>query len=407
MPVQYKLLKFIGFCALLWPLSAVILPFSGSVSFFSAAPILMGWICLTYIICFGNFPRSSIAYFILFLALLAVISPMILFAESDFFRSVKTFVSPALFFVLIYIVSFSRKQNLSNNWLSEISFSIFNVALGVSLFGLFEMLIKYYFPFIANYWYSLLGDSGFSGVEYLKTGYMDYGFIFQGQRPLGLFGDQHTSPLVALMCAIYFLSVADRLRFWLAIAAIILTFRWTYYAIIPILIFLQSRHSSNPVIVLFTILVSIVPIIFALDFVANDASGSVLIEHLLYASNLSTVSWDKLFFGIGYTGNLDVDLGFSEIFILKYITFFGISGVTYFILLTLMPAYVYIKSKQYQIGGSPIDSSSTLMNRKVYLVLVLVPLLGTIHYNAFFTPSVAFLYSLQLIIGMLTFKKPL
>jgi hypothetical protein len=235
---------------------------------------------------------------------------------------------------------------------------------------------------------------------------MDWGFIFQGQRPLGLYGDQHTAPLVGVLCAFYFLLTERKIRFWLAIAAIIFTFRWTYFIFVPILIFISSKYSRN-LIVNFLLSILLVPLlIYFYNFIANDDSGGVLLMHFIEGGNIFKLSWLDLMFGLGYSGNLETDLGFHEIFIFKYILFFGVLGVVYLSVLTFLPWYVYYFLKSASRGRRNFNSMGLLINYKEYVFLPLVPIIGTLHYNAFFTPPTAFLYSLLLVYGLTKNRLP-
>lgn len=395
-----KYISFVGVFSVLWPIGAIIFQFPDNISLFSSIPAALGWAYLISVIFFWPIKKPYLNYFMLAIGLLAILFSSLASGTGDLLRPIKTFLTPALFLTIICIDQAARSSRSSNYSLRDAELLIFNAALAVSFFGFFEMLIRYYLPEVGNAWYDYLGSAGFAGVEYLHHGYMDWGFIFQGQRPLGLYGDQHTAPLICVLCAFYFMLTERKIRFWLAIAAIIFTFRWTYYVFVPTLIFLQSKY-SRILIVNFALSLSSVPFfIYIYNLISNDNSGGVLLAHLFEGGNIFQLSWVDLMFGLGYTGSLETDLGFVEIFIYKYFLFFGVLGMVYFTLLMIMPLYVYSLLRRKSKGWREFNLKGLLVNHGEYIFLPLVPIMGTLHYNSFFTPSAAFLYSLLLVHGL-------
>lgn len=396
-----KSIAFIGVCSVLWPVGAIVFHFSENITLFSSIPVALGWAYLIYAICFWPIKKLFLNYFLLLIGLFSILLSAIYSGGGDLLRPIKTFMAPALFFLILCITQTVRNAKLKRFSFEDAEVLVFNVALGVSFFGFIELMFRYYFSGAGDTWYGYLESAGFAGVKYLQHGYMDWGFIFQGQRPLGLYGDQHTAPLVGVLCAYYFLLTERKIRFWLAIAAIIFTFRWTYFIFVPILIFISSKYSRN-LIVNFSLSLLLIPfLIYFYNFIANDDSGVVLLLHFFEGENIFKLSWLDLMFGIGYTGNLETDLGFLEIFIFKYILFFGALGVVYLSLLTFLPWYVYYLLKSTSRGRRNFNSMGLLINYKEYVFLPLVPIIGTLHYNSFFTPTTAFLYSLLLVYGLM------
>jgi hypothetical protein len=311
----------------------------------------------------------------------------------EFLRSFKTFSAPIIYIVAASIVLQKSARFESNNFKEILGDRFFRVALWASYFGFFELTLRYFFPGVTNLWYELIGMAGFSGVEYLPYGYMDYGFIFQGQRPLGLYGDMHTAPMVGILCAVYYYLNGNKRFFNLAIISVILTFRWTYIPALIFLLYIQSGYSRNKWVSysVASIFILMIPTLFA--FVAADDSGWVLIEHFLSGINIFQLSWMDLIFGLGYSGKLETDLGFGEVFILKYITFFGLLGFIYFMVLSLIPAQIMYRRNVALAGMSARSENSHELGKGIIYFLILIPFLGCIHYNSFFTPSSAFLYS--------------
>lgn len=396
-----KYISFIGVFSLFWPIGAIIFQFPDNISLFSSVPAALGWAYLICVIFFRPIKKLYLNYFMLIIGFLAILFSSLASGAGDLLRPIKTFLTPALFLTIICIDQAVRSNRLSDYSLGDAELLIFNAALAVSFFGFFEMLIRYYLPEVGNAWYDYLTSAGFAGVEYLHHGYMDWGGIFQGQRPLGLYGDQHTAPLICVLCAFYFMLTERKIRFWLAIAAIIFTFRWTYYVFVPILIFLRSKYSGI-LIVNFALSLLLIPFfIYIYNLIANDNSGGVLLAQLFKGGNIFQLSWVDLIFGHGYTGSLETDLGFVEIFIYKYFLFFGVLGVVYLMLLMFMPLYVYtLLRRKSKRGGGEFNLKGVLVSHREYIFLPLVPIIGTLHYNSFFTPSAAFLYALLLVHGL-------
>lgn len=399
-----KFIKYLGIFSILWPIGAVVVSTSWGLSLFSSVPVALGWFYFLYKVLFSRFPRGAIIYMGIFLGLSAILFSVAASSTGEILRSIKTFISPAMFLSVIYVGLIYDKGVLINGVDRNIGYPVFNVALWVAMFGFFEIFFRYYVPYLGDLWYEAVRTAGFSGVDYLSSGYMDWGYVFVGQRPLGLYGDQHTAPLIGVLCACYFALNNKNKSFWLSIVAVMFTFRWTFYIFIPALIYLRSDQSSK----LYINLAMIIPALFGLvviyGYIAEDSSGAVLVEHFLAGLNLFSLSWFELLFGVGYTGDLETDLGFLEVFIFKYISFFGLLGVVYFIFLTVLPIWIFFKRKSVLSKSHSTKNADWQPNHKVYLLLPMVPLIGTIHYNAFFSTSAAFLYAYILVSGLISFK---
>lgn len=395
-----KSIAIIGVCSILWPIGALVFHFTESIALFSSIPVALGWVYLIYTVCIRPVKWLYFNFSLMLIGFLAILFSIIYSGNGDLLRSVKTFITPALFFTILCITQPIRNQKIERFPFKHSEVLVFNIALGASLFGIIELIVRYFFPSTGTIWYENLGSAGFAGYEYLTYGYMDWGYIFQGQRPLGLYGDQHTAPLIGVLCAFYFLITKRKIRFWLAIAAIIFTFRWTYYIFLPILLFMQSKYSKNLIVNFAISFLSIPFLIYFYNYIADDGSGSVLLMHFYEGVNIFGLPWPDLAFGLGYTGDLESDLGFDEIFIFKYFLFFGLLGVIYMLVLTFIPLYLYYLLKNTSRDRRNLISKKMLIDHKIYIFLPLVPIVGTLHYNSFFTPSSAFLYALLLVYGL-------
>ena len=398
-----SLVKLIGIFSIFWPLASVAIPFTGSVSFFSSLPIGLALILIVFSFFQGR-RHDSMSLFLILFIFLTCLFPIFRNSESDFFRSIKTFASPAVFLFVVNRSFLLKDKILDFKSIVKDLDLFFNLALLASFFGFLELLIRHFLPSLADLWYSKLALSGFAGTEYLQYGYMDYGLIFHGQRPLGLFGDQHTAPLVAILCSVYFMLVRNQARFWLGILACVLTFRFTYFPFCLLLIYLNgslsSKLSINCAFVSFCVLSST----FVFDYVNSDSSGAILVEHFFAGINLTTSSLIDLIFGLGYTGDLNTYLSYNEVFIYKYFTFFGFIGVLYWLLLISIPFSLFLYFQRQSLISHQLHFLPKRYSNKAFLALSLVPIFGQLHYNSFYTPTASFLYSAILAFGVLLMR---
>ncbi len=157
-----NLVKFVAITSLTWPFISIIFPYLSSIA--SSIPIFLGWCIFLYIILFLKFQAWSLANSLLIIGCIAMLSPFALGDNNDLFRSIKTFLSPALFY-FIFVKNNQKDFDLLNN--------IFKIALAISLFGLAELIIRYYFPELGAIWYERLELSGFAGVHYMNFGYFN------------------------------------------------------------------------------------------------------------------------------------------------------------------------------------------------------------------------------------------
>jgi hypothetical protein len=276
----------------------------------------------------------------------------------------KTFFSGTL--ILLFLLLSIKSARIRLNF----HYFILRLLTTVAVFTIAEFLLRLYYPIVFSHVVDFVRITGVGGLTYLKFG---GGW---GIQPIGIFFDMHTHTTVFVLSALLAYVEKNRKLFFLALIALILSFRVTSF----VAMFVGISALIFPIYAL--ILMAPIGIYGVYLFAENlpGESWSVIKEHAL---NNFNIEFDRsvfdILFGSGYQriGYENV-MGYNEIFMVRFLYSFGGIGILLMIVFAIF-ILIYMRKSYYRYD-------------RLGVALILTIPINLFHYNIFFQPFVIFIY---------------
>lgn len=307
-----------------------------------------------------------------------------LFAGQNAIDALSSFKTIGQFpVILTWVILIFYSTNIKER--IDIADWLFSVCLIPAGFIIVETAMKIATPSLMDYIYSLSEMAEFGGANYLAYGDLDYGLL-QGARPLGFYFDMMTSATIAFIACIYFAWRKSYLKLMVAFLSVLLSFRLTLFlSLIPILslVIFPRAYRIVAALLIGTGIASL-PVLY--NYFNQINSSSIIIEHLVgHLYHLFDRSFIEILVGSGWIRSEESSIvGYSEVFVYRYLEYFGVIGIIALAFLIVRPMFLALRFRSVNFS----DSSYKVHTGSLAMAIGLSLIPMVIHYNLFFTGPV-------------------